>query len=131
MRNIGPEEIEQFIMEHCPQEHWRHSENVRPWINYMMGKGCIEAFTEDGRKISVVLCSRLTNTENVDQDFHIDPDGDCIAIDLLLSTGDNILKSIACHLIRKYGVPKNVHWKRGTQQTTALAQRLQKLLLPN
>src|SRR5258708_7419432 len=95
MREITPEEIEQFIAEHCPEEQWRNPDRIHEWVRWMMGRGCIEAFTTDGSKISVVLCSRLTNEDSVDESYDIDPEGNCIVVDLLLSTTDNILRSIA------------------------------------
>ena len=118
MRDISPEEIEKFIIEHCPYEGWKDSKKIRPWINMMMGKGFIDAFTDDGTKLSVVLCSRMRE-EN------------CLVIDLLLSTRDNILESIATHLIQKHGTPQNVHWKRGERQTTVRLERVAKHLLHN
>ena len=113
VRSISPDEIEQFIMEHHPGPGWKDQEKVRAWVNWMMGRGCIDAFTEDGKEISLVVASSMTD--------------ESLMIDLVVSTHRHRKSQIAevgACLISKHGIPKSVHWDRKTGHKTFDAKNL-------
>lgn len=115
MRSIGPGEIEKFIMEHHPRQEWKNISTLRPWVNWMMSRGCIDAFTDDGKELSLVLCSRMTNEAGAGQDFDIDPEGNCLAIDLIVAKkrqNKAQLSAVGDYLKSKHGLPKSVYWRR-------------------
>jgi len=127
MRSISPDEIEQFIMEYHPRKEWKDQEKVRSWVNWMMGRGCIEVFTDDGKNISLVIASRMTNEEDAWQDFDIDPEGNCLSVDLVVSSHRHRKSQIAtvgACLIDKHGLPKSVHWNKKAGHKTFDARNL-------
>src|SRR6266487_5453236 len=132
MRDVTPEEIEEFIAEHHPRKEWRESDKVRPWLNWMILHKCLDAFTDDGEQIAVLLSCRMSTEEDVENDFHIDPNGNCLVIDLIVANRKHqkfLLGSIGKYLIDKYGFPDSVYWRRGdhgpkTVPSKRLAARL-------
>ena len=115
MREVTPAEIETFIREKHPAKEWRQSEMLLDWVVWMMDHGCIDAFTEDGEALSVVLCSRMSTEDKACEDFDIDPFGNCLVIDLLLSNRKHqkwLLGDLGRFLMHKHGTPDSVHWKR-------------------
>jgi hypothetical protein len=127
MREITPQEIEDFIMEYHPSDKWKDKASVHEWVNWMMGRGCIEAFTDDGRNISLVIASRMTNEEDATQDFDIDPEGNCLAIDLIVSSHrhrKSQLSAVGDYLKAKHGIPKSVHWFKKAGHKTFDAKNL-------
>ena len=81
----------------------------------MLAHGCLDAFTDDGNKISVVISTRRTTKENAENDFDINTEGDCVAIDLIVSDCRHkpfLLGAIGQFVLAKHGMPESVHWKR-------------------
>jgi hypothetical protein len=127
MRSIGPEEVGQFIMDNHPRKEWKDPKRVMDWVNWMMGRDCIDAFTDDGRKISLIVASRMTNEEDAMQDFDIDPEGNCLSIDLIVSSHKHRKSQIfaaAAHLRAKHGMPQSVHWCKKAGHKTFDARNL-------
>jgi hypothetical protein len=115
MREVTPQEVEAFIREKHPAKEWRESKHLLGWVAWMMERGCIDAFTDDGDDVSVLLCSRMSTEDRAHEDFDIDPFGNCLVIDLLLSKRRHqkfLLGSLGQHLLHKHGQPDSVHWKR-------------------
>lgn len=97
----------------------------------------MDVFTEDGENISVLLCSRLSTDDKAHENFDINPLGNCLVIDLLLSKHKHQKLLLGClgrYLMLKHGMPGSVHWKRlrskcpSTIDAMQLAERLH--LLP-
>ena len=131
MKSVTQDDIEEFIRENCPVGDWDTSENVTGWVRWMLAHGCLDVFTEDGTSISALLCSRMSNEEHMEEDFHIDPEGECLVIDMLLSRKKNsplFLNSIGHFLINKHGQPETVYWPRGEDRHKEKAESLSRLL---
>lgn len=115
MTEVSPEQVEVFIRAQHPAQEWRESDKLRAWIEWMMEHDCIDVFTDDGEGISVLMCSRLSTEDKAHEDFDINPLGDCLVIDLLLSKQKHqkmLLGSLGRYLMLKHGMPGSVHWKR-------------------